>query len=148
MNVPAMVRAFLLTLTAVTDLVNDRIFANEVEEGTALEYVRVMVESWAPQGEDQDFEFRNEIFAAQVRVECVGRTLSASEALEEAVRTNGTDPATGLDGLGETATSKGTIVSSRYLGGENDEDVPVAGEGTPRSQTTGLYEIEFRLTQH
>ena len=103
MTVDTAIRARLLTLTSVTDLVNQRIFTVILPQGVTLPAIRV-----SRIGQDEPMHLRGPInaFRARVQVDSVGRTKAEVDAVDAGVQGDGLgSDATGLKGF------KGTIGS-------------------------------------
>lgn len=103
MTVDTAIRARLLTLTPVTDLVNQRIFTVILPQGVTLPAIRVF-----RVGQDEPMHMRGPVnmFRARVQVDSVGVSKAQVDAVDAAVQGDGMGSnATGLKGF------KGTIGS-------------------------------------
>ncbi|MCA8984516.1 MAG: hypothetical protein KDA76_12185 [Planctomycetaceae bacterium] len=89
------VRAMLLTFTSVTDLVATRIRPEVLDRSDNPPALLVQVDDEIL---SDDLEGRGGLVTATVVIEALHYTRLGSRQLELAIRTNGTDPGTGLQG--------------------------------------------------
>jgi len=122
-------RTYLLTLSAVTDLVGTgdtaRIRPDRLHEDDALPGIIIEVDNERPQN---DLSGVGGLVYADVNIKCRAATKSGSRSLAEAIRTNNTNPGTGLAGYRGTAGSQtigavldGMQTSYMPAGDESDE---------------------------
>jgi hypothetical protein len=134
--IEAALRTFLLTLDAVTAWVGTgdtaRIRPDKLEEDDdeTEEHVILEVDNEEPQN---DLTGKGGLVYADLTVRCRAATKSAARALAEAVRTNNTDPGTGLAGYHGTA---GGLTFDAVLEDQVVSFTP-AGEGSDR----GYYDV-------
>lgn len=146
MKIETAIIAVLESLAAVTALVSQRIYADDAEPGEELPYI--IVNTVRESSSDQsDLQGNALLWDAEVHIECYGRTRSLARDIEEAVRFNGTDPGTGLQGY-EGNTGQGTIeaawsddIDSGYL-------EPASEEDTGKYVTVATYTVQYTKPSH
>ncbi len=89
------VRAMLLSFDAVTDLVGQTIRPDILDRADNPPAILIQVEDEIIA---EDIEGRGGLVTATVTIEVLHYTRLGSRQLEQAIRTNGTDPGTGLQG--------------------------------------------------
>ncbi|HCS53286.1 hypothetical protein [Rubinisphaera sp.] len=133
------VRAMLLSLDAVTDLVGDRIRPDILDRSDDPPAILVKVED---EQLHTDLDGQGGLVKAVVVIEAIATTRIESRALERAIRLNGTDPGSGLQGyaglVGEFDIRCCTLARRKpfFLERESDEDVDWYG-------IASFYEIEY-----
>ena len=105
-SVETLLRRALLTMDAVTTIVgtgaNAKIRADHVDPDDKPPYIIIEVDQDVP---DTDLDGIGGLVHSDVNLVCRAATSEAAWTLSEAVRTNGTDPGTGLAGY--TGTVEG-----------------------------------------
>lgn len=139
-TIEAALRAMLSSFTAVTDLVGDRIRPDIMDIDDDPHAILVKVESEAIHS---DLDGRGGLITASVIVDAIAYTRLESRKLEQLIRTNGTDPGTGLQGyagLVGTFQVDGCTLARRVpylLERQTDEDRDWYG-------IASYYEIDYR----
>lgn len=88
------VRAALLSLSAVVDLVQDRVWASWFRSPA----LPAIVMEFDAEEEEADLSGRGGLVIGECNLICRASTVAGARALARAVRSNGTDPGTGLSG--------------------------------------------------
>ncbi len=104
------IRAYLLTLNALTQLVATRIRPDQRDEADGLDdCVVIEIDS----GEQfNDLAGDGGLVQLDVMFRCISRTALGAAAIGEAIRTNGTSPGSGLDGY-EGSAGSGYLQATR-----------------------------------
>jgi len=131
------IRSLLLTFSAVTDLVVDRIRPDQRDPGD-VDQAAIVIE--VTDGEQfNDLSGEGGLCRLEVLFRCVSPDAIEASALGEALRLNGTDPGTGLDGWNGVAGS-GHLQANRISFSEDavfDED----GEPTGEHEHAAVYSV-------
>jgi len=94
------------TFSAVTALCGSRIYPDEVPQAAAKTYPQMEIEIEEENYQDSEtLDFLGGLVMATVRIRTISNLKSQARALAEALRTNGTDPGTGLAGYDGTVNS-------------------------------------------
>jgi serine/threonine protein kinase HipA of HipAB toxin-antitoxin module len=135
-------RALLLTFGAVTALVAQRIRPDELHQSDALPAIVLSVPS---EEHHNDLEATGGLVAATVLITAIAETKLAARAIAEAVRTNGTNPGTGLAGYSGAAGS-GSIQGAFLLKTSQHFEPEQDGSADSRWEITGEYEVWYAET--
>ncbi len=138
------VRARLLSLTALAALVGQAIRVDELDQGENADAVCIVVtEEFA----ESDLQGQSYLVNASLDVECYSRSRTKSRQIAEAVRSNNTDPGTGLAGF-DGNSGKGAFTVLAWRGRSLGVEVSPSGEGTGRFVCTDSYEIQYTRAGH
>lgn len=134
-------RSYLLTLSAVTALVDSRIRPDQRDESDG-ELDSIVIE--IPNGEQfNDLDGHGGLVQLDVLVRCISHDVTRSEAIAEAVRTNGTDPGSGLDGYTGIA-GLGFITQANRDTFSSDAIFDEEGQPTGEHEHAALYAVWFQ----
>lgn len=134
------IRQMLLSFSAVTAHTEQRIRPEFLDRDDELPAILFGVEE---ETLHDDIEGRGGLITARVLIEVIDYTRLASRALEQAVRTNNTDPGTGLQGyrgqVGPFLIDGATLARRKpfFVERETDEDRNWFGIGCS-------YDIDYR----
>lgn len=127
------IRTHLLTLSAVTALVGTgataRIRPNKLEQDDngAIEHIIIEVDDETPAN---SLDGLGGLIYSDVTLRCQAPTLKRARALAEAVRTNNTNPGTGLAGCSVTVNGHvmDAVLEDQQIGEDQNDDG--SGNGT------------------
>jgi len=136
----------LETLGALTALVGSRISVDDIEQDDELPAVVVIVADETPQDGELDLDGQNDLWQADVDIEVYARSRTEARAVEAAIRDNGTDPGTGLNGF-SGSVSEGSFKAA-HIGSEASMEAPQNEEGSPKYLQTSTYLCQYNQTNH
>lgn len=129
------IRAHLLTLSAVTALVDQRIRPGVLDEGDDLPAVVILVDD---EEQQNDLELAGGLVRASVHVHAIARSHRQARILTKLIAGNGTDPGTGLNAHSDD------VIDSVELQHEVYTPVPEGDDGDGwRHVITAAYEIYY-----
>lgn len=134
-------RSFLLTLTAVTNLVDSRIRPDQRDEADG-EADCIVIE--IPNGEQfNDLDGIGGLVQLDVLIRCISHDVTTSEAIAEAVRLNGTNPGSGLDGYTGVA-GLGLITQANRENFSTDAIFDEEGQPTGEHEHAASYSVWYQ----
>lgn len=132
-------KGLLLTKTAVTALVGTRIRFDQLSEKDTLPSLVIDVQS---EENETDLSGAGGLITAIVEFRGVASTKAAAADIIEAIRTNGTDPGTGLQGY--TGAAVDADIRAAWFEGREFETVDSGdGKDSALHVCKGTYRIQF-----
>lgn len=132
-------KGLLLTKSAVTDLVGTRIRFDQLSDKDILPAIVIDV-----QGEENETDLSGAggLITATVEIRAIATTKKQAADIAEAIRTNGTDPGTGLQGY--TGPAVDADIRAAWLDNRDYEFVD-AGDGKDFGYQicASVYRIQF-----
>lgn len=132
------IRSFLLTLPALTAIVGSRIRPDQRDESDG-DQPAVIIEI-ADGQQFNDLQANGGLVQLDVIFRCLSHDVTESEAIGEAIRTNNTNPGTGLDGY-EGIAGLGYIQSANRQSFNSDAVFDEEGQPTGEHEHSAFYSI-------